>query len=56
MATSGQDMNVPGWGLHPLSDALKAQWAVSITGNWPMTFTFEGTDTVLVDSMDYHLE
>jgi proteic killer suppression protein len=47
-------MNVPGWGLHPLSDDLKGHWAVSVNGNWRMTFTFDGTDAVLVDYMDYH--
>lgn len=25
-------------------------------GNWRMTFTFEGTDAVLVDYQDYHQE
>jgi proteic killer suppression protein len=25
-----------------------------ISGNWRMTFTFEGTDAVLVDYQDYH--
>jgi proteic killer suppression protein len=54
VATSDRDMNVPGWGLHPLSDDLKGHWAVSVNGNWRMTFTFEGTDAVLVDYMDYH--
>lgn len=53
-ATCDRDMNVPGWGLHPLSDDLRGHWAVSVNGNWRMTFTFEGTDAVLVDYMDYH--
>jgi len=47
-------MNVPGWGLHPLTEDLKGHWAVSVNGNWRMTFIFEGTDAVLVDYMDYH--
>jgi len=53
-AASAPDMNVPGWGLHPLTDNLKGHWAVSVNGNWRMTFTFNGTDAVLVDYMDYH--
>jgi proteic killer suppression protein len=53
-ATAAQDMNLPGWGLHPLSDDLKGHWAVSVNGNWRMTFTFDGLDVVLVDYMDYH--
>ena len=47
-------MSLPGWSLHPLSGDLKGHWAVSVNGNWLMTFTFEGTDAVLVDYMDYH--
>jgi len=27
---------------------------VAYDGNWRMTFTFEGTDAVLVDYQDYH--
>jgi proteic killer suppression protein len=54
VATCDKDMNTPGWGLHPLSDDLRGHWAVSVNGNWRMTFTFDGTDAVLVDYMDYH--
>ena len=53
-SASVPDMNVPGWGLHPLYEELKGHWAVSVNGNWRMTFTFIGTDAVLVDYMDYH--
>lgn len=48
------DMNLPGWGLHPLRGKLVNQWAVSVNGNWRMTFTFEGTDAVLLDHLDHH--
>lgn len=50
--TCAPDMNVPGWGLHPLSGDLANHSAVSVNGNWRMTFTFDGTDAVLVDYMD----
>jgi proteic killer suppression protein len=46
------DMNAPGWKLHPLAGALKDHWAVS--GNWRLTFKFEGEDATLVDYQDYH--
>lgn len=49
-----EDMNLPGWRLHPLKGKLKKQWAVMVDGNWRMTFTFDGTDVVLVDYQDYH--
>ena len=54
VATSDRDMTVPGWGLHALRGNLQNHWSVSVNGNWRMTFTFEGTDAVLVDYQDYH--
>jgi proteic killer suppression protein len=49
-----QDMNAPGWELHPLSKDLRGHWAVKVNGNWRLTFTFEGEDAILVDYQDYH--
>lgn len=49
-----EDMNLPGWKLHPLSGKLKNHWAVWVDKNWRMTFTFDGEDAVLVDYQDYH--
>jgi proteic killer suppression protein len=54
VAVNAADMNLPGWGLHALTGELKGHWTVSVNGNWRMTFTFDGTDAVLVDYMDYH--
>lgn len=56
VVTGAPDRHVPGWKLHPLTDDLKDHWAVSVNGKWRMTFTFDGTDAVLVDYMDYHWE
>jgi proteic killer suppression protein len=47
-------MNAPGWRLHRLHGELEAHWAVSVSGNWRLTFTFQGEDAVLVDYRDYH--
>lgn len=53
--TNAQGMNLPGWGLHSLKGKdLKGHYSVTVNGNWRMTFTFEGTDVVLVDYQDYH--
>jgi len=54
VAARPEDMDAPGWGLHGLKHDLAEHWAVSVSGNWRMTFTFEGTDAVLVDYQDYH--
>jgi toxin HigB-1 len=53
-ARQPEDMNAPGWRLHPLAGELKDRWAVSVSGNWRVTFKFEGEDAVLVDYLDYH--
>jgi toxin HigB-1 len=54
LASSASDMNLPGWGLHSLNGVLRDHWAVSVNGNWRITFTFDGVDAVLVDYLDYH--
>ncbi len=51
---NASSMNVPGWKLHPLTGNLAGHYSVWVSGNWRLTFTFEGTDAVLVDYQDYH--
>ncbi|HEX5277266.1 MAG TPA: type II toxin-antitoxin system RelE/ParE family toxin [Fluviicoccus sp.] len=53
-ATAPRDMNLPGWGLHPLTGSLDGHWSVQVNGNWRLTFRFEDEDAVLVDYQDYH--
>lgn len=48
------DMNAPGNNLHPLKGELVGHWAVNVSGNWRLTFAFEGADVILVDYQDYH--
>jgi proteic killer suppression protein len=54
VATGPQDMRLPGWRLHPLKGELAGHWSVWVSGNWRLTFRFEGTDAVLLDYRDYH--
>lgn len=42
------------WNLHPLHGQLKDHFSLSVSGNWRITFAFEGEDVVLVDYQDYH--
>ena len=53
-ASGPRDMAAPGWKLHPLHGRLAGHWAVWVSGNWRLTFTFENGDAVLVDYQDYH--
>jgi|TARA_B100000315_G_scaffold224899_1_gene230752 proteic killer suppression protein len=53
--SSGPDgMNLPGFQLHPLRGALRGHYAVSVSGNWRVTFRFEDGHAVDVDYLDYH--
>ena len=47
-------MNLPGFRLPKLKGALKGHYAVSVSGNWRVTFRFEDGAAVNVDYMDYH--
>ncbi|WP_413738614.1 type II toxin-antitoxin system RelE/ParE family toxin [Sodalis sp. RH21] len=47
--------SAPGWKLPPLKGAdLAGHWAISVNGNWRLTFRFDGEDAILVDYQDYH--
>lgn len=43
-ATAPRDMALPGLDLHPLKGDRKGTWAVSVSGNWRVTFKFVGKD------------
>ncbi|MXZ83082.1 MAG: hypothetical protein F4Z10_05225 [Synechococcus sp. SB0666_bin_14] len=49
-----EDMNLPGFHLHPLKGDLKGHYAISVSGNWRVTFRFEDSRAVDVDYVDYH--
>jgi proteic killer suppression protein len=49
-----KDMALPGFHLHPLKGDMKGLWAVTVRGNWRITFRFEEGDAHDVDLIDYH--
>ncbi len=53
-AIQPQDMSAPGWRLHQLKGELAGHWSIDVSGNWRLTFAFDGTDAILVDYQDYH--
>ena len=53
-AAAPQDMNLPGWKLHRLKGALAGHWSVWVSGNWRLTFKFDGPHASIVDYQDYH--
>ena len=53
-AKEPEDMDLPGYKFHPLKGDRKGAYAVSVTGNWRITFEFDGQDAVNVNLEDYH--
>ena len=55
---TAKDMDLPGLALHSLGKKrkldLRGHWAVSVSGNWRVTFRFEGVNAVDVNYIDYH--
>lgn len=54
VSISAKDMDLPGLHLHELKGDRKGTRAVSVSGNWRVTFRFEGKDAAEVDHEDYH--
>ena len=48
------DMNVPGLRFHSLMGDQKGRYSVTVTGNWRITFGWDGEDAIDVDLEDYH--
>ena len=47
-------MNLPGLELHELRGERKGMWAVKVSGNWRVTFTFKDGHAYVLDYEDYH--
>ncbi len=49
-----QDMDLPGFRLHPLKGTYAGYWAVTVRANWRVIFRFENGQAADVDYLDYH--
>ena len=47
-------MNLPGLRFHSLRGEDKGRYAVDASGNWRITFGWDGEDAIEVDLEDYH--
>lgn len=54
VAREPRDMGLQGLQLHPLKGDRQGTWAVSVSGNWRVTFRFVGPDVFDVNYEDYH--
>lgn len=52
LATMPEDMNLPGYHFHGLTNVER--YAVTVRGNYRITFAWDGEDAVEVDYEDYH--
>lgn len=48
-AQSIEDMDVPGFRLHPLKGSERGRWSVWVNGNWRLTFTFKDGHASILD-------
>jgi toxin HigB-1 len=48
------DLRLPGLDLHELHGARRGTWAVTVSGNWRVTFAFADKNAERVDYEDYH--
>lgn len=53
-AQSIEDIDVPGFRLHPLKGEMRGRWAIAVSGNWRLTFEFQDGNAYVLDYEDYH--
>ena len=53
-AEKKEDMNLPGYHMHELKGDLKDHYSVRVTGNYRITYRFEGGHAHDVNYTDYH--
>lgn len=49
-----EDMDIPGYRLHPLKGRSKGRWSIWVSGNWRLTFEFRDGNVHVLDYEDYH--
>ena len=53
-ASTVDDMDIPGFRLHPLKGDMQGRWAITVSGNWRVTFEFRDGKAHVLDYEDYH--
>jgi proteic killer suppression protein len=53
-AASVDDMDIPGFRLHPLKGSESDRWSIWVNGNWRLTFEFRDGNAYVLDYEDYH--
>ncbi|MGE4245838.1 MAG: type II toxin-antitoxin system RelE/ParE family toxin [Parvibaculaceae bacterium] len=53
-ARKPEAMDLPGLRFHALKGSARGRYAVDASGNWRITFAWDGEDAIDVDLEDYH--
>jgi len=48
------DIDLPGFKLHPLKGKRLGIWSISVSGNWRITFEFKDGNAYILNYEDYH--
>jgi len=49
-----EDIDIPGFRLHPLKGKDRSRWSIWVNGNWRITFEFLSGHAYVLDYEDYH--
>ncbi|MUL15492.1 Killer protein [Aliivibrio fischeri] len=53
-ATIIDDVDLPGFKLHPLKGDKDGIWSITVNGNWRVTFEFVDGNAYILNYEDYH--
>jgi len=48
------DINLPGFKLHPLKGNRDGVWSITVNGNWRITFEYIDGNAYILNYEDYH--
>ena len=48
------DIDIPGYRLHPLKGIKSGFWSIRVNGNWRLTFEYSGGNIYILNYEDYH--
>jgi toxin HigB-1 len=49
-----EDLDLPGYRLHPLKGTDEGRWSIWVNGNWRLTFAFRDGHVFDLDFENYH--
>jgi toxin HigB-1 len=49
-----RDINAHGFSLHKLKGERQNEWAISVSGNWRITFRYVNCEAAEINLEDYH--